>query len=253
MRSVACLGLVFSCTWLIGCQDSPVDTRTPELHRRTTVEPTWPPSQTEYYSSDYAPIPDDDVELSPNDEIVGGYTCPLLVNSITIPGNVYPFHKVKTGTLLYPNRRKLKLGFSPGGIPKARYAIPTGLWVSEDLEITVLSGTVDVYCLYTAVPHTGVVFASGALHVYSSDVQILGNPGTPPDSDPCEFAELIYDPYGGHTVQCPAEGSGGGGGGGGSTSDDCTWEYITIEVDYHTGNGWEVFWQGWGWWCGETT
>jgi hypothetical protein len=254
MRKV--LGLLTVALVLIGCE-GPEKTTTPRPSNQypakphaTVNNPTWLPNPNEYYESDYPPTPDSDGEF--DDPLEGpAYLCPSRIAGIEVPGNVPPFHKVKIGNFASQLRRISIIGYSTSGIPKGRYLVPPGPWVSQDGQLAVLGGTVDGYCIFWKIPHYDI--AGGTLRVYMTDLDVIGPVGGgSTGTSPCEYSEILYDPYGGHTVTCPAPGSGGGGGVGGGSADDCTWEYITIEIDYGDGHGWQTYWEGWGWWCDQT-
>lgn len=248
--------VIFCCGIFASACDAPSHGVAPKVAEkpaspRSTIDPTWPPSSSEFYSSDYPQTPDVDAESAPGDPVSAGFTCPDIINGAMIPGNVYPYHKVFIGrdvTLEFLHRVAI-LGYSNTGIPKASYAIPHGPWVSDDGAIAVMLGTVSGWCRFTEHPPFGIW---GTLNVFDAEVQIIGNLGSGSGTQPCDYAAIVYDPTN-HTASCPASGGGGGGGSGGGSGSDCTWEYITIEIDYGRGAGWELYWQGSGWWCGEET
>jgi len=193
---------------LVGC-DGAQETTQPKSDLARTAEPreaisdpTWTPSPYEYYESDYPPTPD---TFGGTAGIVStaDYICPSTILGTEIPGNVAPYHKVKIGTVFAPLTLITVIGYSPQGIPKGRYLVPSGPWISEDGTTAVLGGTVDGYCLFKKLP----IFdeAVGALHIYASDLDILGPVGggtTGPS--PCDYTELLYDPSssGGDTTTC---------------------------------------------------
>jgi hypothetical protein len=55
--------------------------------------------------------------------------------------------------------------------------------------------------------------------------------------------------YGVLVREAQQEPAGGGGGGGGGPDDNCSYEFITIEINYGDGTGWHELWSGWAWVC----